>query len=97
MDQGENFSNLQYFCQMIFGKYSIKMLPKFILIGQENYVFETFLYIYSIDLLRKSIIVLAITQNIEFGFKLSCEFEIIITLNETCYNHDLGIEIILDS
>ena len=28
MNQGEKFSNLQYFCQMIFGKYSIKMLPQ---------------------------------------------------------------------
>ena len=42
MDQGENFSNLQYFCQMIFGKCSIKMFPQFILIAQANYVLETF-------------------------------------------------------
>ena len=79
MNQGENFSNLQYFCQMIFGKYSIKMLPQFIQIAQEVYVLEAFFYIFAFDLLRKSIIQLAITQNIEFGTKLSCEFEIIIT------------------
>ena len=79
MDQGENFSNLQYFCQMIFGKYSIKMLPQFILIAQENYVLEIFFYVFAIDLLRKSIIQLAITQNIKFGTKLSCEFEITLT------------------
>ena len=79
MNQGENFSNLQFFCQMIFGKYSIKMFPQFILIAQEIYVLETFFYTFAIDLLRKSIIQLAITQNIDFGTKLSCEFEIVIT------------------
>ena len=79
MDQDENFSNLQYFCQMVFGKYSIKILPQFILSAQQSYVLETFFYIFAIDLLRKSIIQLAIIQNIEFGVKLSSEFEIIIT------------------
>ena len=64
---------------MIFEKYSIKLLPQFILIAQESYVLETFFHIFAIDLLRKSTIQLAITQNIEFGTKLSCEFEIIIT------------------
>ena len=79
MDQGENFSNSKYFCQMIFGKYCIKMLPQFILITQENYVLGTFFNIFVIDLWRKSIIQLAIIQNIEFGTKLSCVFEIVIT------------------
>ena len=55
------------------------MLPQLILIAQESYVLETFFYIFAIDLLRKSIIQLAITQNIELGTKLSCEFEIIVT------------------
>ena len=79
MDQGENFSHSKYFCQMIFGKYCIKMLPQFILIAQENYVLGTFFNIFVIDLWRKSIIQLAIIQNIEFGTKLSCVFEIVIT------------------
>ena len=79
MNQGENFSNLKYFCQMIFDKCSIKIFTHFILIAPENYVLKMFFYIFAIDLLRKLIIKLTITQNTEFGIKLSCEFEIIIT------------------
>ena len=51
MNQGENFLNLQYFCQVIFGKCFIKMLTQFILIAQENFVLETFFYIFAIDLM----------------------------------------------
>ena len=65
--QCENFSNLQYFCQLIFSKCFIKILTPFILIVQENNVLETFFYLFAIDLLRKAIIQLAITQYIEFG------------------------------
>ena len=79
MKQGHNFSNLQYFCQMIFGKCLIKMPTKFILIAQANYVLKTFFFIFAIDLLRKSIFQLTITQYIEFGVRLSCELKIIIT------------------
>ena len=51
-----------------------------ILIAQQSYVFfGTFFYIFAIDLLKKSILQLAKTQCIEFGIRLSCEFEIIIT------------------
>ena len=64
---------------MIFGKCSIKMHTQFILIAQENYVLGTFFYIFAIDLLRKSILQLVITQYMEFGIRLSCELEIIIT------------------
>ena len=56
MKHGENFSNLQYFCQMIFGKCSFKMHTKFILLAQENYVLGTFFYIFVVDLLQKSIL-----------------------------------------
>ena len=52
MKQGENCSNLQHFCQMIYGKCSIKMRTQFILIAQDNYVFGTFLYILAIDFLK---------------------------------------------
>ena len=79
MKQGHNFSNLQYFCQIIFGECSIKIPSQFILIAQENHVLKTFFYIFTIDLLRKSIIQLAITHYTEFGITLSCELEIIIT------------------
>ena len=41
------------------------MLSQFILIAQENYVLETFYFVFAIDLLKKLIIQLAITQNIE--------------------------------
>ena len=57
---------------------------------------ETFFYLFAIDLLRKSIIQLAITQNLVFDLVVNFIL-IIITLNETCYNHDLGIEMILHS
>ena len=40
---------------------------------------DIFFYISAIDLLGKSIIQLAITQNVEFGIRLSSEIEIIIT------------------
>ena len=76
---GENFSTLQYFCQMIFGRCSIKMHSQFILIAQENYVLGTLFYSFAIDLLEKSILQLPVTQYTEFGIRLSCEFEIIIT------------------
>ena len=79
MKQDENFPNLQYFCQTIFGKYSFKMSTQFMLIAQENYVLGTFFYIFPIDLLKKSIRQLAITQYIEISIRLICEFEIIIT------------------
>ena len=62
MDQGENLSNLRYLCQMIYVKYSIKMLHQFILIAQESYVLKTFFYIFVIDLLRKSIIQLSLLK-----------------------------------
>ena len=42
MYQGKNLSNVQYFCQMIFGVCSIKMLTQFIVTAQGNYIFETF-------------------------------------------------------
>ena len=64
MKQGHNFSDLQYFSKMIFGKCSIKTATQFIPILQENYVLKTFFYIFAIDLLRKSILQLAITQYI---------------------------------
>ena len=58
------------------------MLTHIILTAQGNYALETF-YISAIDMLRKSIIYssiqLAITQNVEFGITVCCEFEIIIT------------------
>ena len=76
---GENCSNLLYFCQMVFGKCSIKMYIQLSLIAQENYVLGTFFYIFVIDVSRKSILQLAVTQSTEFGIRLSCEFEIIIT------------------
>ena len=79
MKQGDNFSNLLYFFQMIFGNYSIEILTQFTLIAQENNALEIFFYIFAIDLLRKSILNLAITQYLEFGIRLSCEFQIIIT------------------
>ena len=79
MKQGENFSKLQYFCQMIFGECSFKMHTKFILIAQENSVLGRFFYIFAIDLFKISILQLAITQYIEFSIRLSCEIEIIIT------------------
>ena len=44
MKHGDKFSNLQYFCQMIFSKCSIKMPTQFILFAQENYVLGTFFY-----------------------------------------------------
>ena len=64
---------------MIFGKCSIKVHTQFIIIEQENYVLGTFCNIFAIDLLRKSILQLVITQHMEFGIKLSCELEIVIT------------------
>ena len=79
MKQGDNFSNLQYFCQMIFGTCSIKMHTESNLIAQENFVLETFFYIFVIDLLRKSILQLAVTRYIEFDIRISFEFQIIIT------------------
>ena len=79
MYQGANLSNLQYFCQMIFGIYSIKMLTQFIQTTQGKYVLETFFYVSAIDLSRKSIIQLTITQAVEFGIQLCSEIEIIIT------------------
>ena len=79
MYQGENLSNLQYFCQMIFGICSIKMFTQFILTTQEKYVLETFFYISAIDLLGKSIIQLAITQNVEFGIRLCSAIKVILT------------------
>ena len=66
INQGGNFLNLQYFCQ-------------FIQIAQENKVLETLFYIFAIDFPRKSIIQPAITENIEFGIRLSFEIQIIIT------------------
>ena len=65
------FSKLQYFCQMIFGECSFKMHTQFILIAQENSVLRTFFYIFAIDLFKKSIIQLVLTQYIEFGIRLS--------------------------
>ena len=64
---------------MTFDKWCIKMPAQFILITQENYVLKAFFYIFAIDLLRKSIPQLAITQYIEFVIRLSCKLEIIIT------------------
>ena len=63
---------------MIFGK-CFKMHIQFILIAQEYYVLGTFFYIFAIDLFKKSILQLVVTQYIEFGIRLPCEFEIIIT------------------
>ena len=77
--QGENLSNLQYFCQMIIGICSIKLLTQFILTTEGKNVLETFFYICTIDLLGKSIIQLAIPQNKLFGIWLYSEIEIIIT------------------
>ena len=74
------FSNLQYFCQMIFGKCSIKMHTQFILIAQEKCVLGTFFFIFA-TVEKKRIIQLAITQYIEFGIGLSCKFVIIITFD----------------
>ena len=65
--QGEILLNLQYFCQMIFGICSIKILTQFIQTRQGKFVLETFFYISAIDLLGKSIIQLAINQNVELG------------------------------
>ena len=97
MYQGENLLNLQYFCQMIFGICSIKMLTQFILTTEGKTCFrDSFLNISAIDLLGKSIIQLAITQNVEFGIPLCSEIEIIITLNGTWYNHDFGVKTILN-
>ena len=79
MKHGEFFSNLQYFCQMIFGNCSLKKNIQFVLITQENYVLGTFFYIFVFDLLKKSILQLAVTIYMEFGMTLSCQFEIIIT------------------
>ena len=77
MKHGENLSNLQYFCQMIFGNGSINMHTQFILIAQENYVWgHSFILL---SLLKKSILLLALTQNIQFGIRFSCEFQIIVT------------------
>ena len=64
---------------MIFGIYSIKMLTQFIQTTQGKYVSETFSYSSAIDLLRKSIIQLAVTQNVEFGIRLCSEIEIVKT------------------
>ena len=80
--QGENLSNLQYFCQMIFSICSIKMLTQFIPTTEGKYVLETFFYISAIDLLGKSIIQLAITQTVEFGIRLCSEIEIIVTFEQ---------------
>ena len=55
------------------------MLTQFILTTQGKYVLETFFYISAIDLSRKSIIQVTITQNVEFGIQLCSEVEIIIT------------------
>ena len=54
MKQGDNFSKLQYFCQMICDKCSIKMFTQFIpIIAQEIYVLGTFFYIFAFDLFKK--------------------------------------------
>ena len=55
------------------------MLTQFILTTQGKYVLETFFYISAIDLSRKSIIQVTITENVEFGIQLCSEVEIIIT------------------
>ena len=47
------FSNMKFFCQMIFDKCSIKMPTQFILIAHENYVFGTFFCIFAIDMFKK--------------------------------------------
>ena len=62
MKQGDDFSNSQYFFQMICGKCPLKIFTQFIPIAQENYVLEIFFYYIAIDLLRKSILQLAVTQ-----------------------------------
>ena len=49
---------------MILIKYSIKIFAQFILIAQENNVLEIFFDLFAIDLLRKSIIQLAIYNSI---------------------------------
>ena len=56
MKHGENFQNLQYFCQMIFGKCSIKIHrpTQLILTAQEKYVLGTFFFIFLIGLLKKN-------------------------------------------
>ena len=79
MYQGENLSNLQYFCQMIFGICFITLFTQFILTTQGKYVLETFFYNSAIDLLGKSIIQLAVTQNVEFGIRLCSAIKIILT------------------
>ena len=63
---------------MVFGKCSIKILTQFILTTQENDVLRTFFCNVAIDLFKKSILQLAITQYLEFGINLRCEFEIIV-------------------
>ena len=76
---------------MIFDICSIKMLTQFILTTQGKYVLETLFYVSAIDLLGKSVIQLAITQNVEFGIWRLSELEIIINFEwNTC-----GINMIL--
>ena len=50
--------------------FQICNISEFILIAQENYVLDTFFYIFAIDLLKKSILQLTVTQYIKFGIKL---------------------------
>ena len=62
----ENMKHMVNFFQICnisvrYGKCSMKMRTQFILIAEENYVLGTF-YIFAIDLLRKSVPQMTVTQ-----------------------------------
>ena len=68
--QGDKFLKFAIFLPDDLWKmfFQITVLNQSILIAQENNVLETFFYFIAIDLLRKSIIELAITQYIKLEF-----------------------------
>ena len=93
MKHGENISNLQFSVRWslvnVLSKWALNLFEL-----HKKIMFWGHSFIFLLLICWENLLQLTLTHFVEFD--INCEFELIIT-HETCYYHDLGIEIICNA